>query len=261
LERFVKEYNLSEQQQELAGARLDQCKDQAVRWLLGQTGERETEKSFGSMACIRVKESPERRVSAYRQKVKELEDVLNVKLPALGRDVERERIGVLKAEVSRLRLELLADLEKPMQDSLKLVLTDAQRRQGPEKESEAPSAQQWSRLDWIDAITRYGLTAVGACLLLGLFTRSACLAGAAFLLMFSLAMPALPWLPENPRAEGHYVFITKNVIEMLALLTLATTSSGRWAGLDGLLYVLAPWRWRPGGRVSQVAQVSDSPEL
>ena len=52
------------------------------------------------------------------------------------------------------------------------------------------------------------------------------------------------WLPESPRAEGHYVFINKNIIEMLALLALATTRSGYWAGLDGLLSCLAPWRWR-----------------
>jgi uncharacterized membrane protein YphA (DoxX/SURF4 family) len=108
------------------------------------------------------------------------------------------------------------------------------------------SSHWWEqgRLGWIDALTRYGLTAVGACLLLGLFTRSACVAGAAFLLLFYLAMPALPWLPESPRAEGHYVFINKNIIEMLSLLTLATTRSGCWAGLDGLLYCLAPWHWR-----------------
>jgi uncharacterized membrane protein YphA (DoxX/SURF4 family) len=118
-----------------------------------------------------------------------------------------------------------------------------------------PVASHWwaqDRLAWIDAITRYGLTAVGACLLLGLFTRTACLAGAAFLLLFYLAMPALPWLPESARTEGHYVFVNKNIIEMLALLTLATTRSGRWAGLDGLLYCLAPWRWRAGTATPQV---------
>jgi uncharacterized membrane protein YphA (DoxX/SURF4 family) len=99
----------------------------------------------------------------------------------------------------------------------------------------------WQLLDWSDAIVKYGLTAAGVCLLLGFFTRSACIVGAAFLLMFFLAMPPLAGWPANPRAEGHYLYINKNIIEMLALLTLATTHSGRWLGLDGLLRSLCPW--------------------
>ena len=88
------------------------------------------------------------------------------------------------------------------------------------------------------------MTAVGACLLLGLLTRTACVGGAIFLLMFTLALPALPGLPINTRAEGTYLFVNKNMIEMLALLALATTRSGRWLGLDALLQFLNPWRWR-----------------
>lgn len=102
----------------------------------------------------------------------------------------------------------------------------------------------WSRIQWIDWLTKYGLCLVGACLLLGLLTRTACVGGALFLLMFYLAMPPLPGLPENPKAEGHYLFINKNLIEMLALLALATTLSGRWLGLDGLLQFFNPRRWR-----------------
>jgi uncharacterized membrane protein YphA (DoxX/SURF4 family) len=102
----------------------------------------------------------------------------------------------------------------------------------------------WSRLQWVDWLTKYGLTLIGACLIAGLFTRTACVGGALFLLMFYLAMPALPWLPEPPRAEGHYLFINKNIIEMLALLMLATTYSGRWLVLDGLLQFFNPRRWR-----------------
>ena len=57
-------------------------------------------------------------------------------------------------------------------------------------------------------------------------------------------MPALPWLPLNPRAEGDYLFINKNLIELIALLTLATTQSGKWFGLDGFVQFLNPFRWR-----------------
>jgi uncharacterized membrane protein YphA (DoxX/SURF4 family) len=102
----------------------------------------------------------------------------------------------------------------------------------------------WKMLDWSDFLVKWGITAVGVCLLLGFLTRTACVVGAGLLLMFFLAMPPLPDWPESPRAEGHYLFINKNIIEMLALLTLATTRSGRWAGIDGLLQFCCPGRWK-----------------
>lgn len=102
----------------------------------------------------------------------------------------------------------------------------------------------WSRLEWIDWLTKYGLCVIGVCLLAGLLTRSACVSGALFLLMVYLTMPPWPGLPENPRAEGHYFIVNKNLIEMLALMALATTRSGRWLGLDALLQFLNPRRWR-----------------
>jgi hypothetical protein len=78
-------------------------------------------------------------------------------------------------------------------------------------------------------------------LIVGLFTRTACVGGAILLLSFYLAMPPLPGVPESVRIEG-YPYVNKNIVEMLALLTLATTTSGRWAGLDSFLYFLNPWR-------------------
>jgi hypothetical protein len=76
--------------------------------------------------------------------------------------------------------------------------------------------------------------------------------------MLNLAMPPFPWLPPNPRAEGHYYFVDKNLIEMLALLALATTRSGRWAGLDALLQFLSPryWSKESAGPEQRVATVS-----
>ncbi len=241
---FADHYKLEGVQRKLAEGKLAQAKEQAVRWLLGETGVREVEHSFGPSATVKIKESPAQRLQDYRHKVQELRDIMNEKLPAFGRDVEKRHLAALKADVNRMRSELLADLEKPMQETLQSVLTDEQKKMGP---IPVPVAGHWweqGRLGMIDLITRYGLTVVGACLVLGVFTRSACLAGAAFLLLFYLAMPPLPWLPESPRVEGHYVFVNKNIIEMLALLALATTRSGYWAGLDGLLCSLAPWRWR-----------------
>ncbi|MCI0377213.1 MAG: DoxX family protein [Gemmataceae bacterium] len=112
----------------------------------------------------------------------------------------------------------------------------------------------WKSIDWSDAAVKWGLTVVGGLLIAGLFTRLACVAGAAYLLMFFLAMPPLPGWPEPPRVEGHYLYINKNIIEMLALLTLATTRSGRWLGVDGLLQLLWPSNWRSKGKSASLNQ-------
>jgi hypothetical protein len=120
-----------------------------------------------------------------------------------------------------------------------------------------------ARLDWIDFAVRWGLTIAGACLILGLFTRLNCVIGALLLLSFYLAAPPLPGLPELFRAEG-YPYVNKNLIEILALLALATTRSGLWAGLDAILYFLNPFRRRaprpgPNGRTNVPPQPARLP--
>jgi uncharacterized small protein (DUF1192 family) len=191
--------------------------------------------------------SSKERIDEYRTKVTQLHQIMNEKLSAFGKDVEKQKISALKGEIARLRLELLAALEKPMKDSLDSVLTDEQKKMRAISQPHSSSVwewREWNHTDWIDGMTRYAITAIGACLILGLFTRTACLGGACFLILVYLAMPAFPWLPESSRAEGHYLFVNKNVIEMLALLALATTRSGRWLGLDGLIGLLLPGRRR-----------------
>jgi uncharacterized membrane protein YphA (DoxX/SURF4 family) len=88
------------------------------------------------------------------------------------------------------------------------------------------------RLDWY---TRWGLVVIGACLLAGLFTPLACLAGVAFLVLTYLTHPPFPWLPMPPGTEGNPVFVNKNVIEALGLLVVMVHPTGRWMGLDALL--------------------------
>src|SRR5205814_3760015 len=83
-----------------------------------------------------------------------------------------------------------------------------------------PPEKHWL-IKRIDQATKWGLLIIGGCLMLGLFSRTAAIGGALFLLMTLLTHPPLPWYPDPPNAEGHYVFISKNVIELLALLMLA----------------------------------------
>ncbi len=83
-----------------------------------------------------------------------------------------------------------------------------------------------SSIEIVDTTMTYGILAIGLLLLLGLFTRVACVAGAVFLLSVVMMQPF--WVSEALPTFNQYV-------EMLALLTLATTQVGRWAGLDFFL--------------------------
>ena len=88
----------------------------------------------------------------------------------------------------------------------------------------------------INRLTMFGLVAIGFCLIAGLFTPFAALSAAAFLAMIYLAMPPLPGLPPNPKTEGNYLIVSKNLVEMLACLVIATTPNGHWIGFDALLF-------------------------
>jgi uncharacterized membrane protein YphA (DoxX/SURF4 family) len=95
--------------------------------------------------------------------------------------------------------------------------------------------RSWTLIDFLDWSTRWFLLVVGLLLMVGLFTRLSCFSAAGFLLLTVLTQPSLPWIPAPPNAEGNYLVINKNVIEMVALLALMTTRSGRWFGLDAIV--------------------------
>lgn len=94
----------------------------------------------------------------------------------------------------------------------------------------------WTLIDFLDWSTRWFLPIVGALLMVGLFTRLSCFAAAGFLILTILTQPSVPWLPAAPMNEGSYLFVNKNVIEMVALLALMTTRTGRWFGLDAIVH-------------------------
>ena len=54
------------------------------------------------------------------------------------------------------------------------------------------------------------------------------------LLMFYLAMPPWPGVPLAPGPD-HSLWINKNLIEVVALLVIASLPTGRWFGLDTLV--------------------------
>lgn len=187
------------------------------------------------------------RIAEYRVALNDLHEVYDKKLPLMNRDVEKANLTKRKTEVRQLRESLMADLDArtaDMKKGLASILNESQKAKG--RMDEEPKESKL--LKWLNRATVWGLPAVGFGLFFGLFTRISCLAAAGFLLMTYAAEPSFPWLPVSPKSEGNYAWVNKNVVEMFALLLLATTPSGRWVGLDGLVH------WLFGGR--KAAKVS-----
>jgi uncharacterized membrane protein YphA (DoxX/SURF4 family) len=243
-EHFKTYYNLNADQANRAETILRQNESKLLTWLTAESKLNARPQLQGPPLMVDMT-VPER-LDDLRKKEEIVRNLESTYRPTFGDDTFA-KLKDAKATAKRIRNELQSDLAQQtagMKTALRDVLTDDQKKWDPPSNSYVRPIASWNRLDWADALVKYGLLGVGACLLLGALTRLACLGGATFLLMFFLAMPPLPGWPESPRAEGHYLYINKNIIEMLALLALATTQSGRWVGLDGLLQFLNPWRRR-----------------
>ena len=74
-------------------------------------------------------------------------------------------------------------------------------------------------LTWADTLNWVALMFVGIALLLGVFERAGAAVGAVMLLLYYLAHPSFPWLPQV-NVEGSYWFVNKNLIEMAACLVI-----------------------------------------
>jgi uncharacterized membrane protein YphA (DoxX/SURF4 family) len=178
----------------------------------------------------KVDETLAQRIQKYNTLFQEVRVTQPERLWQFGKDVEKQRYLKAKTDLEQARAELMKDLDQQtanLKQKLDDLLTKEQRDRKP-----LPAPASNRVLAILDPLTAYGLTLGGACLILGLLTRINCLFLASFLFMTFLAVPPFPWLPVPPNTEGNYFFVNKNLIEMLALLTLATTMSGRWLGLD-----------------------------
>ena len=109
---------------------------------------------------------------------------------------------------------------------------------GPFAEMFRGLASQPNMLANADLITMWGLTIVGLCLILGLFTRLASLGGIGFVLLFYLATPPFVGYFYSIPTEGSYLIVNKNLVELSALVVILVTGSGRLAGLDRILHGL-----------------------
>ncbi|MGH9313943.1 MAG: DoxX family protein [Vicinamibacterales bacterium] len=109
---------------------------------------------------------------------------------------------------------------------------------GPFAEFFRVLASQPNLLANADLVTMWGLTQVGAFLILGLFTRLASLAGIGFILLFYLCNPPFVGYFYSIPTEGSYLIVNKNLVELGALIVILVTGSGRFAGLDRILHGL-----------------------
>ncbi|WP_146453226.1 DoxX family protein [Bythopirellula polymerisocia] len=145
----------------------------------------------------------------------------------------KERIAAKQADVSRIPLRWVAAVKKNDQylaDNLGDVLTPEQQSSplGSRVETAVtdPQVTQLARNNLLVACV---ITAVGFCLLIGLFTPIAAILGALFLLMVMATQP--PWV-DGAKSEFFYYQLT----EFAALVLLAATCAGKYAGLDSIIH-------------------------
>ena len=169
----------------------------------------------------------EQRLSAVALLQREFDSLTARESAGLGRGngLEIERKKKLKADLQKAQTELAADADKFLAELRKEAgLSDPAKGEKP--------------IVWLDHMTAWMITVVGAGLLLGLFTKVWLVVGAVFLVMTYLENPTRPWLSLPPGTEGNPLFINKNLIEALAMLAVMVHPTGRWLGLDALLWRL-----------------------
>lgn len=151
-----------------------------------------------------------------------------------------DRMMELRGEAGKWIKEIEGQ-ERAYAQSLYSLLNDEQMQRGLVTSSWNPV--EWDRMKQIDLAVTVALTAIGACLMLGLCTPLAAVGGACFMAFVVLTQPAFPTIyPHDPPVVGHSLLINKDFIEMLALLVIAGTRAGRWGGLD---IFVSRWILRP----------------
>ncbi len=212
LDQLGTHYGIDSAQREKADAALAAVSTQADEWFLERDNAEKVTKYFDELDKVRaVERDPD--ALAYQRE-------LAWKTAKEVESTRRELSGIVDGWTTSLRKDWAAvGIPSPEQ-----------------KAARGEYTPPMTFLEFSSMATKWGLTIVGACLLLGLFTPLAALAGAGFLAMFYFAQPPFPGLPVAPNVEGHYWIVNKNLVEMLACLVLASTPNGLWIGLDSWLF-------------------------
>lgn len=90
-----------------------------------------------------------------------------------------------------------------------------------------------SLISVIDNLNIIGLIAVGISLLIGIKVKWGCVGGIMLLMLYYMAHPPFPSLPQGP-SEGSYWVVNKNLIEMVALFVIYQFPLTSVFGLENL---------------------------
>lgn len=101
------------------------------------------------------------------------------------------------------------------------------------------AATSHSLLATIDFLNIWGLIFIGTGLLIGFFTRLASWSGAVLLLLYYAVRPPFVGIMDGNAVEGNYIWVNKNLIEMVVLILIARIPASWMLGTDRLL---AEWR-------------------
>jgi uncharacterized membrane protein YphA (DoxX/SURF4 family) len=210
VERIEKHYNFNDQQKSRASEILEKNYGWADYWFNNIENDEARRKYISDLAKVQAVEADPDAMSFERERAWESRRTL---------DGERRKLtGPLTAQGLALA-DAVAALATPEQQA-----------------SVGTYSPPRTSLDVANLLTMYGLCAMGVCLILGFLTPFAAICAAAFLAMIYLSMPPWPGLPPNPKAEGHYWIVNKNLVELIACLLIAVTASGHWFGLDALFF-------------------------
>lgn len=89
--------------------------------------------------------------------------------------------------------------------------------------------------DWVNVI---GLTAIGLSLIIGLFERPALIGGIVLLAFYYLSHPPLIGMNYAMPSEGNYLFVDKNLIEMVLMMLLYVIPTSHIVGLKRIVFPL-----------------------
>lgn len=174
--------------------------------------------------------SEETAIDEYRHELWRLES-LESSPKAEGVPFQEDRITDKSAEVTRTGQKWpreVQSLEATYLEDLQALAENEATEQKLEEKLHPPT-----RLDFINKVVTYVVLGVGGCLLLGGFTRCACVVGMLFLLSVIASQP--PWVP-----GANTDYLGYQLAEVGAFMVLAAVGAGQWWGLDAVLSRFLP---------------------
>ncbi len=96
-------------------------------------------------------------------------------------------------------------------------------------------ANNQSALNCVNFLNEWGLILVGLGLILGCLTRVACIGGIALLALYYLSHPPFVGSEFMLPREGSYLWVDKNLIEIVAIAVLYVFPTSRIFGLDAYI--------------------------